>query len=532
LFDEAYVEVHSEIKFPRIIAPWPIQPKRDNYGRVTGFVQVVHKKVDLSLDEVVHLKTSPWFDFAYPPPKLQTLYRTLMVKREAELFYYQILMRKGVPAKYFVYKGQDDETFDYIVKQIKNSKPGDTVFLRGDWEVGSLGNPVSDLKLEEVIDNCIQTIFSLFGIPRIILGYTEAATLETSRNQIVVFQQRIKDIQFVISAGLTEAFKRILGLDGFWIELIEWTNPEQTMRMVVSKLQAGIISIDEAREELGYDRGEEDYTSIPIPPGARGDFLGLEVQETLARVQNLLEQSRRAFPEKAFEKAWGDKYDRNVLEHERKLGRELRKFFRQFVSSEKSAVELRKEYGAQIEDLLRYYITRAAVEGVLYIDEQNIAPPHYSVIDEIVRKLLPTFVDDFWLIIADKKAGLAKPSKPHKDYRTLLKQDWEEEEEEELDEEDLYPPQRLNYENRLNLLASTLTWLAFNGAIFYALSAARKSGEIRDVLVKWVAKEDEKTCESCRAMDGKIFTLDELMFAGALPPIHPNCRCRLIALRR
>jgi len=298
IFDEAYIEAHENVSFPRIIAPWTVQVQRDNYGRILGYKQFVHVRIDLTPDEVIHLKANSWLDFAYAVPKIQTLYRTLMVKREAELFYYQILMRKGVPAKFFVYKGGDRATFEQFADVVARTKPGTTLFAMGEWEMKDLGNPVSDLRIPDIIDNCVQTIISIFGVPRILLGYTEAATLETSRNQIVVFQQRIRDLQNIISAGLTEAFKRITKLDGFKIDLLEWTNPEQQMRMAVTKLQAGIISIDEARKELGLPEVKQDYTQIPIPPGT-GQFVGLELQEALSRIQNLLEESRRAFPEKA-----------------------------------------------------------------------------------------------------------------------------------------------------------------------------------------------------------------------------------------
>jgi hypothetical protein len=313
IFDEAYLEAHENVSFPRIIAPWTIQVQRDNYGRILGYRQFVHVRVDFTPEEIIHLRANSWLDFAYAVPKIQTLYRTLMVKREAELFYYQILLRKGVPAKFFIYKGGDRATFEDFVRTVANTKPGTTLFAMGEWEMHDLGNPVSDLRIPDIIDTCVQTIISIFGVPRILLGYTEAATLETSRNQIVVFQQRVRDLQNIISAGLTEAFRRITKLDGFKIDLLEWTNPEQQMRMAVTKLQAGVISIDEARRELGYPEVRQDYTSIPIPPGT-GQFVGLELQEALSRIQHLLEESRRMFPEKAITyPRWVETHDQIYL---------------------------------------------------------------------------------------------------------------------------------------------------------------------------------------------------------------------------
>ena len=33
---------------------------------------------------------------------------------------------------------------------------------------------------------------------------------------------------------------------------------------------------------------------------------------------------------------------------------------------------------------------------------------------------------------------------------------------------------------------------------------------------------DDRVCEKCAALEGRIFTLDEIEF---LIPLHPNCRC-------
>ena len=34
-------------------------------------------------------------------------------------------------------------------------------------------------------------------------------------------------------------------------------------------------------------------------------------------------------------------------------------------------------------------------------------------------------------------------------------------------------------------------------------------------------------CKNCTAQENKTGTLEDLVKAGAIPPLHPNCRCRL-----
>lgn len=45
------------------------------------------------------------------------------------------------------------------------------------------------------------------------------------------------------------------------------------------------------------------------------------------------------------------------------------------------------------------------------------------------------------------------------------------------------------------------------------------------VLAEWSTAKDDRVCDKCAAMDGKIFTLDEI---EPLIPFHPSCRCTTI----
>lgn len=44
--------------------------------------------------------------------------------------------------------------------------------------------------------------------------------------------------------------------------------------------------------------------------------------------------------------------------------------------------------------------------------------------------------------------------------------------------------------------------------------------------VMWVTRKDEKVCEECRPLDGKIFPIDQVPRKK-----HPNCRCILVPVR-
>lgn len=297
IFDEAYIEVTSGV--PRIIAPWSMTVKRNNYGEVTGYAQQTAYRVEFTPEEIVHMVLHPLADRAYGSPKLATLRRILEAKREAELFYYNVFIRKGVLSKAFIVKQADDVTFEKIKNILSETRPGDDILFSGDVEIIDLGNPVRELEILEMLRDFRQKVLAVFRVPPIVYGLEGGINLETSRNQMVNFQQHIKSLQRFISAGVTEAIKRIISLDGFTIRLLEWTNPEQMVRMHSILVQSGLETINEARKILGLQELEHSIANIPLPLlqlGAKTGYFAWDIQESLSQ---LLAQSARAVPEKA-----------------------------------------------------------------------------------------------------------------------------------------------------------------------------------------------------------------------------------------
>ncbi|MEM2257810.1 MAG: phage portal protein [Thermofilaceae archaeon] len=296
IFDEAYIEV---VDPPRLIAPWTMQVKRDNYGNVTGYVQQTTYRVEFQPEEIVHIILHPIADRAYGSPKLATLRRIIEAKREAELFYYNVFLRKGVLSKAIIMKAGTELDYQRLVNELQTTRPGDDLLIMGDIQVVDLGNPVKELEILEMLRDFRQKILAVFRVPPIVYGLEGGVNLETSRNQMVNFQQHIRSMQRIISAGITEALHRLLGLRGFSVRLLEWTNPEQMVRMHSILVQSGLETINEARKILGLQELEHSIANIPLPLlqlGAKTGYFAWDIQESLSQ---LLAQSARAVPEKA-----------------------------------------------------------------------------------------------------------------------------------------------------------------------------------------------------------------------------------------
>ena len=293
IFDEAYIECTGD--FPRVVAPWTMRVIRDEYGEVKGYVQHTARIVNFSPDEIVHIVLHPLADRAYGSPKIATLSRILLAKKEAELFLFQVFMRKGVLSKAIIIKHGDSKTFSKIKNQLETSRPGDNLLLMGDVEIVELGRPIEELKILEMLSEFRQRILAVFRVPPIVFGLTESVNLETSRNQMVSFAQYVKSLQRIIGAGVSKALRRILGITGFSFRLVEWMNPEQETRLHAIRIDSGIETINEARLAMGLPPIEgEEIAEKPLPKFVFKQQLQLE--ESLAE---LMAQSRRAYPEKS-----------------------------------------------------------------------------------------------------------------------------------------------------------------------------------------------------------------------------------------
>ncbi|MEM0349390.1 MAG: phage portal protein [Candidatus Caldarchaeum sp.] len=249
IFDESYIECVSD--FPRVIAPWTMQVVRDEYGVVKGYVQQTTRLVRFSPDEVVHVVLHPLADRTYGTPKLASLARILLAKREAELFLFQVFMRKGVLSKVIVLKHGDETTFNRLKAVLESARPGDNLLLMGDIDVKTLSQPVEDLRVVELLEEFRQRILAVLRVPPIVYGVVQGLNLETSRNQMTTFAQYIKSLQKIFGASVTLALKRVIGVDGFSFRLVEWINPEQETSIHVERVRAGIETVEEARRAMG-----------------------------------------------------------------------------------------------------------------------------------------------------------------------------------------------------------------------------------------------------------------------------------------
>ena len=75
----------------------------------------------------------------------------------------------------------------------------------------------------------------------------------------------------------------------------------------------------------------------------------------------------------------------------------------------------------------------------------------------------------------------------------------------------------------LRLWTRQTSFYATNCVVQATIDGFKKAGV---KYVKWVARDDEKTCQECYEHDGEIYPIDDI------PPRHYNCRCDLVPVKR
>jgi HK97 family phage portal protein len=78
---------------------------------------------------------------------------------------------------------------------------------------------------------------------------------------------------------------------------------------------------------------------------------------------------------------------------------------------------------------------------------------------------------------------------------------------------------------RTDRIARTETATAANQG---TLEAYKQSGVVKKK--EWITADDERLCDLCAPMDGEVVNIDDNFSAGiSAPPLHPNCRCTIVA---
>jgi HK97 family phage portal protein len=329
------------------------------------------------------------------------------------------------------------------------------------------------------------------------------------------------------------------------IQALQEDQNEKSAR-VVSEWEKGIIKLDEARAELGFDPVEGEY----------GDRFSFELSTPAPQENELEEMTEEEPPEDqqkgsfflAENKAIGD-FIRILLALQDSLIEKMKDALSKMFQKHKKDLDMssevvgeisnaiqskRRKWEEEVQEIAEEYLTdsaqQSAQEAALYlgISLDQLNPEVLNFLDQYIPKfaqqLTETSIKELTGLVAKAQEEGWAVTKLRDEIRSKFNQ---------------YSEVRAEMIARSEIIRSSNA-----GA-----KAAYNSAGIRQI--KWVDTDDDRTCPFCNAMDGTIIEIDENFLEldqefevtdengrrvrikasyepVGHPPLHPSCRCTIV----
>jgi HK97 family phage portal protein len=527
----------------RWLAPTTMLPVYDKTTGLVGFKrQVNNTEIRLDLADVVYFWQPAWETEMGPgtPPVSVALSAAGQADYMSE-FASEFFRRGAIPAVLLTVDGNPppaeierlETRWKRMLQGVK--KTWETFAVRAAVKVQVLGQPVKDLAMPELEASVRQRIAVALGIPQTLLE--DAANFATAKeHRLSFYRETIIPESGLIAAALNAQVFTPLGLTfEFHPEQVEALQQDEGEKSAALRdlVNAGILTVNEAREQLGYEPIEEAQAEITETPTdeqltepaiedirrwrrkskARGAVAEFESKSIPESVQ-------AAIRECGFD--WFARYEaiKAKREPDRVMERKLRKRIETILSTNgqnwvddvragrspdltDAMAQLRSELlttlsSAAVEETLAQAVANRIDFDVVEINSAALEwARKYSYelvkgIEETTRNLIANAVTTF----------TSTPGMTNEQLVQIL--------------------QPAYGEARANMIAITEVTRAYaQGTSIYQemLDAAG----VKMVRV-WNTSADERVCDICEPLNGKPET--EWQDFGA-PPGHVNCRCFL-----
>ena len=266
--------VNNQVIWFTTIDPRTVKIVSDNTGEVKLYIQFLNwKEVQRYLPEdVVHC-----YDEKDPDNEvfwlslLEWIITEVLADDEASLSNYHYFKNNTIPSMLLrVNENISDTEMDNVIEQMKANfkwwknkhKIG---ILRGIDGIEKLQDSMADMQYTTLRQFTTERVCATYGIPKVILNYTEWVNYTNAEMQYKKFQTNtIIPRERKIERWMNKALEWMI--DGFVFKVIRSTESITMDQIQVYKemIHAGIIVIDEAREELWYDTFNTEFSTQPL----------------------------------------------------------------------------------------------------------------------------------------------------------------------------------------------------------------------------------------------------------------------------
>ncbi len=518
----------------RFLHPGTITPKYDQKLGLVGFTRTLGgEQISLGVEDVVYFwQPHPLGEIGPGMAPGQVALAAAGLARYINEFASGFFQRGAIPAVLLSVEGNPPpEELKRLEAWWKKLLQGvrrawETIAVRATVRPQVIGSPVKDLAMPELTSVVRQQIAVAFGIPQTLLE--DAANYATAReHRLSFYRETILPEAEQIQATLNRQLFGPLGLRfEFQSGQVEALQQDEATKAdaLVKLFGAGILTLDEVREQLGFSS----RVSQSVPAARSG--------EVRAELRRWRDKARKQGPEAPFvsdiipagikalvqERLRRDSEvafhflkdtDTGRLEAEQRLQREITAVLSaqweraveavtggQQFDLDAFADELRNAVDDVLVSIVQEQVLREAVSVGIDFDVAQINTAAWEWARQYSYDLVTGLTGTTRDVVADATAKfVSTPGMTQEELRKLLEPAFG--------------------EVRAKMIGITEVTRAYSQATLIYRDLLDSMGvAMRRV---WNTSADERVCPICAPLDGR----PEGKWDGYEPPAHPNCRC-------
>jgi hypothetical protein len=262
--------------------PVYMRVRRDSWANVFGYIQwMSFPPVLIDLDSCIHIKNRPkstGYESAYGISILMSLIKNTDLlnyfENDAAIWMHYkavppLTVKGGTPERPYGVDQMND-----LQRKLKGRSAASTLFVKGDVSVEEMKTVASDLHIDWWINYLLLKRTQALGVPSFLMGQKETAGRSSAQVMILEFITRLQILQDFIARPIEKFIIRPLIDDKFgksvpnarivWKPIIEET-PDMRPQRLIQLLQAGAVSVNEVRLEMGFEELEDSQYDKPMP---------------------------------------------------------------------------------------------------------------------------------------------------------------------------------------------------------------------------------------------------------------------------
>jgi hypothetical protein len=277
--------------------PLYMRTRRDSWGNEFGYIQwMAFPPVLIDNESLIHIKyrpTSTGYESAYGYSLLMPIIKNndllTQFENDASVWIHSkavppLIIKGGTPEKPY----STNQMID-LISALKSRTAATMMFTKGDVTIEEFKTIASELRIDWWLDYLLLRRYQALSVPPILMGYVKYGARGIGEVVLHDFMARLQILQEFISDPIEDYIfgplirakfgEDVENAEIVWKPIIEEDKNMRSQRLI-QMLQTGAVSVNEVREEMGFQKRSEDDEKdmdefdklVPMqsPMGAKG----------------------------------------------------------------------------------------------------------------------------------------------------------------------------------------------------------------------------------------------------------------------